>query len=131
MQVRSGVGLVEKLFCHALANRRFVSLAPILPQAMSMPGSKLKQVIGSHRDRDLLALIDFDDGESFDLHHSSTPRSYASHSEQIAKTEGRGSPGIASVVPGPFISYNEAPMWTILSRRIRVMLSRISSFRAL
>src|SRR5262245_29786969 len=32
----------------------------------------LEQVLGPDRDRDLFALIDFDDGESCDLHHSNT-----------------------------------------------------------
>src|SRR5262249_47913167 len=30
-----------------------------------------EQIIGPDRDRNLLALIDFDNGKSFDLHHSS------------------------------------------------------------
>ena len=35
-----------------------------------------EQVIGPDRDRDFVALIDFDDGEAFDLHHSNTLLSY-------------------------------------------------------
>src|SRR5262245_3742965 len=42
-----------------------------------------EQIIGPYCDRDLFALIDFDYRQSFDLHHSNTPPSYALHAADI------------------------------------------------
>ena len=60
-----------------------------------------EQIIGPDRDRDLFALIDFDDRQAFDLHHANTLLNLIRYGFGVCDTKEKGLPYGSADSPRP------------------------------